>query len=118
VSLRDDGALVVEDWIESAKPHRVELLWHAPAGAAVDHSGDRWLLTVQGSTLRLQVEGAELLEVIEGRESPPQGWVSTRFYQRAPAPVLSARAELAPGRVLRTVIERQRAHPGDAGNVP
>ena len=45
--------------------------------------------------------------VIEGRESPPQGWVSLRFYQRAPAPVLSVRATLAAGQILRTVIRRQ-----------
>ncbi len=110
VTLRnDDGALVIDDWIDCAKPHRVELLWHAPVGALLARqSGKEWLLTVQDRVLRLTIESPEPFEasVIEGRESPPQGWVSMRFYQRAPAPVLSARAMLPPRQTLRTVIAR------------
>jgi hypothetical protein len=117
VTLREsDGCLVVEDWIDCGKPHRVELLWHSPVGATWESRGSgAWLLTVQGRTLRLRVECSDSdramgqsfdASVIEGRESPPQGWVSTRFYQRAPAPVLSLRAVLGPHQVLRTEIAR------------
>jgi hypothetical protein len=110
ITLRDNGSLVIDDWIDCAQPHRVELLWHAPAGALLTRqSGWEWLLTVQDHrVLRLTIESSEPFEasVIEGRESPPQGWVSTRFYQREPAPVLSARAMLAPRQTLRTVIAR------------
>jgi len=110
VVLRDDGSLVVEDWIECAQPHRVELLWHAPVGARFVFEGDgAWLLTVKDRSLRLRLECPESsfeAAVIEGRESPPQGWVSIRFYQRAPAPVLSARAMLGKRQILRTQIVR------------
>ncbi|HEY6924193.1 MAG TPA: alginate lyase family protein [Steroidobacteraceae bacterium] len=112
VVLRDDGSLLVDDWIECVQSHRVELLWHAPVGATfVRESDGVWLLTVQERVLRLTIESPAPLEisVIEGRESPPQGWVSTRFYQRAPAPVLSARGRLGSGQELRTVIERRSA---------
>jgi hypothetical protein len=56
--------------------------------------------------------------VIEGRESPPQGWASTRFYQRAPAPVLSARGMLGPRQVLRTVIARVQGAAGHGSPRP
>jgi hypothetical protein len=114
VTLRDgDGVLVIEDWIDSAKPHQVELLWHAPSGATLVPDGDSWTLTAQGRSLCLSIDGSDSLDasLIEGRESPPQGWVSTRFYDRAPAPVLSVRATLAPHQLLRTVIARK-------GNLP
>ena len=110
VTLRDDdGSLVIDDWIDCTEPHRVELLWHAPVGALLaSRSGKEWLLTVQERVLRLTIESPEACEVsvIEGRESPPQGWVSKRFYQRAAAPVLSARTMLSPRQTLRTVIAR------------
>jgi hypothetical protein len=115
----DDGVLVVDDWIECAKPHRVELLWHAPAGATLALQSDgAWLLTVKDRSLRLAIESREPFEacVIEGRESPPQGWVSTRFYQRAPAPVLSARTLLGPRQILRTTIARVDSVPDELGH--
>jgi Heparinase II/III-like protein len=112
VTLRDDGSLAVDDWIESTQPHGVELLWHAPVGATfVLESDGAWLLAVQDRVLRMSIEypGPFETSVVEGRESPPQGWVSTRFYQRDPAPVLSARGMLSPHQTLRTVIERRSA---------
>jgi hypothetical protein len=112
VTSRDDGSLLVDDWIDCTRPHHVELLWHAPVGATfVLESDGVWLLTVQDRVLRMTIECPRHCEVsvIEGRESPPQGWVSTRFYQRAPAPVLSARGMLGPSQTLRTTIERRSA---------
>jgi len=103
-----ETALVVEDWIECARPHDVELLWHAAAGASLEPWGvGKWRLTAEGRAIELEISGAGLTtSIVAGRESPPQGWVSTRFYERTPAPVLSARARLAPHQVLRTRIGR------------
>lgn len=112
VTLRDDGSLLVDDWIECAQSHGVELLWHAAVGARFERESDGgWLLAVQDRVLRMTIESPPSCEasVIEGRDSPPQGWVSTRFYQRAPAPVLSVRGTLRPRQTLRTVIERRSA---------
>lgn len=114
VTLADDGSLVIDDWLDCTRPHRVELLWHASLGATLKRgNGEVWLLTVQDRTLQLTIESAKSFEaaVIEGRESPPQGWVSTRFYQRAPAPTLSIRAMLGPRQNLRTVIARVERTP-------
>lgn len=121
VTLLEGCSLWVEDWIDCTQPHRVELLWHAPVRATfvLERSGV-WLLTVKDRVLRLTIECPEPFEasVIEGREAPPQGWVSDRFYERAPAPVLSARAELSRGQTLRTVIVPVHGPHKEGGHTP
>jgi Heparinase II/III-like protein len=108
-----DEPLVIEDWIESKQPHDVELFWHAALGAMLTQRGDgSWLLAARDRQVGLTIDGPELkARVIEGQESPPQGWVSSRFYERFPAPVISARARLSPGQVLRTVIRLESGLP-------
>lgn len=98
--------LVVEDWLECGRAHQVELLWHAAPGALLrrDENG-AWELSTDRQVLQLTIEpAAHAAEVIEGRQDPPQGWVSQRFYERTPAPVLSARTTLEPRQVLRTTL--------------
>jgi hypothetical protein len=107
-----DGSLVVEDWLECAQSHDIELLWHAAPGARLLRrgSGESWQLKGSNHVLWLAIQGAAMeSSVVEGRESPPQGWVSTRFYDRVSAPVLVVRGRLAPRQVLRTIIQRERA---------
>lgn len=102
------GTLSTEDWLDCGVPHEVELMWHAAPGAALlpaDEGG--WTLSAGGRSLRISIEGADTdATVVCGRESPPQGWASSRFYERAAAPVLMVRSRLAPGQVLRTRIQR------------
>ncbi|HEX6362663.1 MAG TPA: alginate lyase family protein, partial [Albitalea sp.] len=93
----DGRTLLVEDWLECAQPHDVMLHWHAGVGIALQREGADWALRADGHTVRLRLEGAEFQAgVIEGCEDPVQGWVSPRFYERAAAPVLVARARLSP----------------------
>ena len=117
VSLGNRGGLVVEDWIECQQAHDIELLWHAASGAQLTEASSRsWRLEFGGRVLSLSVDGASFdAFVVQGRESPPQGWISTKFYQRSPAPVLSVCARLSPGQVLRTVIDRSVAHAAPVG---
>ena len=104
-----DGPLVIEDWIDSEQPHDVELFWHAAPGATLAPISDgSWRLLAGDRHVSLAIEGHKLeATLIEGRESPPQGWVSSRFYQRSAAPVIAARTRLSPRQVLRTVIRRE-----------
>lgn len=98
--------VVIEDWIESGSAHDVELLWHVARDAKVSAvDAGSWLLRAEERAWALTVGGGDLTSsIIEGRESPPQGWTSGRFYERSKAPVISARCRLAPRQVLRTVI--------------
>jgi len=111
------GPLVIEDWIDCAQEHDVEVCWHAAQGAALATSGDRsWHLDSGGRRIRLDVEGPNLEQsVIAGREVPPQGWVSSRFYERSAAPVLVVRARLMPRQMIRTVIHREPMPPNGEG---
>jgi len=117
VTLGKAGDLVVEDWIECQQAHDIELLWHAANGAHLSEVSSRsWTLESGGRVLGLSIDGPSFDAcVVQGRESPPQGWMSEKFYQRSPAPVLSVSARLSPGQVLRTVIDRGVARLAPAG---
>jgi hypothetical protein len=112
-----DGRLVVEDWLDCRQAHDVELLWHAAAGATLALAdADAWSIESTQRRIGLAIEGPAFeAAVIEGRQSPPQGWVSARFYERSAAPVLSVRARLSPGQVLRTTIWPEAVRPMSNG---
>lgn len=116
VSLGED--LVVEDWLECEQAHDVDLLWHGAANANLVQAGDKsWRLDAAGRCIMLAIDGADVTGcVIEGGEAPPQGWVSARFYERQPAPVLSVRARLSPKQVLRTTIRQHNGSTADKLN--
>jgi hypothetical protein len=109
VTLDGDGRLLIEDWLECKQAHDVELLWHAAAGATLARVEHRtWRLDAGAQQVWLTIDGTDVkAAAVIGRESPPQGWVSSRFYERSPAPVLTVSARLSPGQVLRTVIRRE-----------
>ena len=104
----DGGALLTEDWLDCLKSHDIELYWHAAPGTSLlpcDDGG--WTVSASGRSLRITIEGAEVdASVVSGRESPPQGWASSRFYEREAAPVLVVRGRLSPGQVLSSRIQR------------
>ena len=91
--------LVLDDLL-GAGEHDLELLYHFPperhplrlqedpgggglAHVTSDAAGSLFGITVCGSS-------PLAAEVIHGREEPPQGWVSRRYGERSPAPVLRA----------------------------
>jgi hypothetical protein len=111
-----DGSLIVEDWLECTQEHCVELLWHAAPGARLLRcgSGESWQLQGTQHVLQLSIDGTAIeCSVAEACESPTQGWFSSRFYERVPAPVLVVRGRLIPRQVLRTIIRRGREATGD-----
>jgi hypothetical protein len=116
VTMKDEhGPLMIEDWIEATTAHDVELLWHAAPGARLAQcSSGEWRLETSGRSVSLAFDGPDFeATLIEGRELPPQGWVSSRFYQRSAAPMLAVCARLSPGQVLRTLIQRESGYAVD-----
>jgi hypothetical protein len=104
---------MIEDWIDCALAHQVTLLWHcAPNATLLSGNDGSWRLAAGGRRITMAVEGADLESaIVAGSESPPQGWVSSRFYERTAAPVLVVHARLMPQQVVRTVIRREPGPP-------
>ena len=85
--------------------HQVAAHWHLDAGCRVEAQGRAFLVEHQGRRLTIEVSGAEAsTTLVVGQASPPQGWVSRRFYAKQAAPVLRAAATLKPGESLVTTI--------------
>jgi hypothetical protein len=88
---RRDGTTFVFDHLLGDGTHDAELNWHLAAGTRVEPAGrGAWEALGDGFRLRLALLADAMVEteVIEGREQPPQGWVSPRFGHRESAPVL------------------------------
>lgn len=120
VSVAADGGIVVEDWLDCAAPHEAELLWHGAIGTSLCCVGSSGAWHLQGVRYALSISfdgTCNQAEVIEGREDPPQGWVSPAFYCRRPAPVLALKTTLARGAVLRSYIRVARRHDVGSGAV-
>lgn len=101
---RSTRMLEVEDWLVCDKAHQVNLLWHVASSARlIPVREGAWLLQGPSQSLTLEIVGEGLqASVVESALSPIQGWVSHRFYHRAPAPVLVVRCRLQPGQRLLT----------------
>ncbi|MCV2349259.1 heparinase II/III family protein [Paucibacter sp. Y2R2-4] len=108
---RDGDAVEVEDWLECKEAHSVELHWHAAATAKfVELPGveNVYMLEAVKNSLRVEIDpGEKSIGTFEsliktGACNPIQGWVSSEFYKKTPAPVLCIRALLFPNQVIRT----------------
>ena len=96
--------VVVEDSLQMAAAHDVEIFFHCHERCHVEAAGPGWLIARGAATLRLtlpQVEGAST-ELYRGSLSPMLGWVSRSFDQRTAAPTLVWRARLSGPVVLRS----------------
>ncbi|MBI4951906.1 MAG: alginate lyase family protein [Myxococcales bacterium] len=107
---------LVEDVLEGAAEHLVELRFQLAAGARLERRGPWLEITVgdgRGVDLRTAARVPLALALHAGELEPPLGWVSPDYGQRLAAPlvVFSARAQL-PLRVV-TVL-RPRRRPPDA----
>lgn len=104
---RATRVLEVEDWLACSRPHQIALHWHVASSARLlplRHGA--WLLQGRTQSLSLEIAGADLqAAVVEAALEPIQGWVSHRFYHRAPAPVLVVRCCLQPGQRLLTRLQ-------------
>jgi len=98
--------IVVEDSLEMAEDHEVELFFHCHEESEVFAQDGGCVIRRGAASARItlpQVPQSEL-RVYRGSLAPMSGWVSRAFDSRAPAPTIAWSARL-PGRaVLRTEI--------------
>jgi hypothetical protein len=98
--------VVIEDTLQTAGEHSVELFFHCSEHCRVDRARDGYAISQAGKTLFLslpQGKGASS-EVYYGSDVPLLGWVSRRFDEKQPAPTIAWRARLTGDSVLRSEI--------------
>lgn len=98
--------IVIEDSLQMAGEHDIELFFHCSERCEADPSAEGFALRQGGRTVSLklpQVEGASV-QVYHGSTAPVRGWVSRRFDQKLPAPTIAWRARFNGDVVLRSEI--------------
>jgi len=98
--------IVVEDTLEMAEDHQVELFFHCHEATEVQASGEAFIVRRGEASLRLTLPRLPeaSVEVYRGSLAPMSGWVSRAFDCRQPAPTIAWRARLMGSSVLRTEI--------------
>jgi uncharacterized heparinase superfamily protein len=105
--------LVVEDTLEMAEEHDVELFFHCSDQCRVDAVPNGYLITRDGLSVTLVLPQGGKSEVLSGSVAPIAGWVSRAFDTREPAPTIVWRARLGGRAALRTEIAVLATGPRD-----
>jgi len=98
--------VVIEDTLQMAAQHDIELLFHCSERCQVEAAPGGYALRQGNKTLLLRlpcIEGASS-QVLIGGVSPIFGWVSRRFDNKLPAPTIVWKGRLKGEIVLRTEI--------------
>jgi hypothetical protein len=98
--------VVVEDTLQMAGTHDVELFFHCSECCRVSPISGGYALVQSGRTLRIKLPRAEggSSHVSQGGVDPICGWVSRRFDAKEPAPTIVWRARVGQETVLRSEI--------------
>jgi hypothetical protein len=97
--------LVVEDTLEMAEEHEVELLFHCAEACRVDPVPGGFAISRDRAAVKLILpKGDAAPQIHSGSVQPIFGWVSREFDRRQPAPTIVWRGRLAGNSVLRTEI--------------
>jgi hypothetical protein len=104
--LKDARRVVLEDTLEMAEDHAVELFFHCHEDSLVIPQDGGYIVR-RGSAL-LKIQLPEIADakatVYRGSLAPMSGWVSRSFDSRAPAPTIVWSARLTGRSILRTEI--------------
>ncbi|HWI97840.1 MAG TPA: alginate lyase family protein [Burkholderiales bacterium] len=98
--------IVVEDTLEMAEDHEVELFFHCHEESEVRAAGEGFVVRRGNAVVRLSLPkaAASAVQIYRGSLAPMAGWVSRAFDCRRPAPTIAWRARLTGTSVLRTEI--------------
>ena len=96
----------IEDTLEMAGEHAVEIFFHCHEDAAVREVPGGFEIARGGHTIRLAFPGAQGdVRCLRGSVAPIGGWVSRRFDHKQPAATLVWSARLRGACTLRTTLE-------------
>jgi len=98
--------VVVEDTLEMAEDHEVELFFHCHEESEVKAARDGFVVRRGDAVVRLTLPKVAdaAVQIYRGSLAPMAGWVSRAFDRRQPAPTIAWRARLTGTSVLRTEI--------------
>jgi hypothetical protein len=98
--------IAIEDTLEMAGEHQIELFFHCQEGCEVREVAGGFDILRDGFVLRLRWPRSARGEssLLRGSLEPIAGWISHRFDRRAPCATLRWRARLAGPQLLRTEI--------------
>ena len=96
--------IVVEDTLEMAEDHEVELFFHCHERCRVEPVEDGFVVAHGGRTLRLRLPQADHARSLlyRGSLAPVAGWVARGFDTRVPATTIVWQARLTGAAVLRS----------------
>src|SRR4029453_8321099 len=98
--------IVIEDTLEMAEDHEVELFLHCHELSEVVPEGNAFVVRRGNASLRITLPQAHegRMQLYRGSLAPMCGWVSRSFDTRAPAPTIAWSARLSGRTVLRSEI--------------
>jgi hypothetical protein len=102
---KKERRLVVEDSLDMAEEHEVELFFHCAERLRVDAVPGGYMLERDGVAATLVLPPGGAAEVYHGSLSPLAGWISRRFDHREPTSTIVWRTRLAAPAILRTTIQ-------------
>lgn len=99
--------VIIEDRLEMAGTHSVELFFHCDERCRVEPSESGYRIARDGRAIviRLPQAAGAACRLYRGSVAPIAGWVSRRFDEKHPAPTLAWQARVAGNTVLRTEID-------------
>ncbi|HEY5896927.1 MAG TPA: alginate lyase family protein [Burkholderiales bacterium] len=101
---KGERRLVIEDTLEMADEHDVELFFHFAEACHVEPAGQGYRVARDDLALDLTLPAGGTSELYRGSLSPVAGWISRAFDRRQPTITLVWRAKLSKTTSLRTEI--------------
>lgn len=87
--------LRVTDRLECQGRHRIDLFWHGHEGCTEAIEGDVVSLQRESAKVTLRMTSQRWRpRIVRGQETPPLGWVSRKFDEKAPCPVVVWEGEI------------------------
>lgn len=102
--LKNKRTVIVEDTLQCQHAHDIAFNWHFSEDCNV--LIDQRMVIVSNGNVKLHItmpDGDAVPELIEGRESPPLGWIARRFDEKTPSPTI-VRNEKITGSVKRVTV--------------
>jgi uncharacterized heparinase superfamily protein len=101
--IKRERRIVIEDTLQMAGEHDVELFFHLSERCRVEVRGGVFAVALEGRSVEMTLpHGATTILV--GSDEPIGGWVSRRFDEKVPAPTLRWKARVRGDCVLRSQI--------------